>query len=250
MQPLASAASASASGSAASASVSISRDLLMSQFWQNLQARLQPAVPKDSTADPGRKWLSGFFSTGSTQNPLDRPYEVSTIWSPVTGPDEAEPALSLVQPAGSRDTRRTAPDRRRAGARTGSARCAGRPAIRRRSSEAPQCDRTRGDRGSPGLRRRKAARDCRSGCWSGRYAAVWSAGSSKWSKAAAGHGLPATECCHTTPTSSPTRGRARCSRRRPSPGRRPPPAGPGAQACRRPGRSPSGPPRAPRSACS
>ena len=24
-------------------------------------------------AEPGRKWLSGFFSIGSTQNPLDRP---------------------------------------------------------------------------------------------------------------------------------------------------------------------------------
>ncbi len=53
--------------------MSISRDLEMSQFWQNLQARLQPAVPKDSTALPGRKWLSGFFSTGSTQKPLERP---------------------------------------------------------------------------------------------------------------------------------------------------------------------------------
>ena len=42
-------------GLAASMSVSISRDLLMSQFWQNLQARLQPAVPKDSTGVPGRK---------------------------------------------------------------------------------------------------------------------------------------------------------------------------------------------------
>jgi hypothetical protein len=34
---------------------------------------LQPAVPKDSTDVPGRKWLSGFFSIGSTQNPLERP---------------------------------------------------------------------------------------------------------------------------------------------------------------------------------
>ena len=64
---------ASSSGDAESASVSISRDLLMSQFWQNLQARLQPAVPNDSTAEPGRKWLSGFFSIGSTQKPLERP---------------------------------------------------------------------------------------------------------------------------------------------------------------------------------
>ena len=28
---------------------------------------------------PGRKWFSGFFSTGSTQKPLERPYDVSTI---------------------------------------------------------------------------------------------------------------------------------------------------------------------------
>jgi len=27
--------------------------LEMSQFWQNLQARLQPAVPKDNTDEPG-----------------------------------------------------------------------------------------------------------------------------------------------------------------------------------------------------
>ena len=53
--------------------MSISRDLLMSQFWQNLQARLQPAVPNDSTGVPGRKWLSGFFSIGSMQKPLERP---------------------------------------------------------------------------------------------------------------------------------------------------------------------------------
>src|SRR6185436_18895461 len=80
-QPSSAADRASASGDAADDSVSISRDLEMSQFWQNRQARLQPAVPKDSTAEPGRKWLSGFFSTGSTQNPDERPYEASTIWS-------------------------------------------------------------------------------------------------------------------------------------------------------------------------
>ncbi len=62
-----------ASGDASSASVSISLDLEMSQFWQNRQARLQPAVPKLKIAVPGRKWLRGFFSTGSTQNPLERP---------------------------------------------------------------------------------------------------------------------------------------------------------------------------------
>ena len=72
-QPSRWAARAIASGEAASASVSSSRDFEMSQFWQKRQARLQPAVPKESTADPGRKWLSGFFSIGSTQNPDERP---------------------------------------------------------------------------------------------------------------------------------------------------------------------------------
>ena len=70
--------SASAPGDAAAARVSTSRDLEMSQFWQNLHARLHPAVPNDNTGVPGRKWFSGFFSTGSTQNPLDRPYDVRT----------------------------------------------------------------------------------------------------------------------------------------------------------------------------
>ena len=27
--------------------------LLMSQFWQNLQVRLQPAVPNENTLEPG-----------------------------------------------------------------------------------------------------------------------------------------------------------------------------------------------------
>ena len=80
-QPSASAAVASPAGDAASARVSISRDFEMSQFWQNLHARLQPAVPNDSTGVPGMKWLSGFFSIGSTQKPLDRPYEARTTWS-------------------------------------------------------------------------------------------------------------------------------------------------------------------------
>ena len=45
----------------------------MSQFWQNLHARLQPAVPKLNTLLPGWKWFSGFFSMGSTQKPELRP---------------------------------------------------------------------------------------------------------------------------------------------------------------------------------
>ena len=46
-QPWRTAASAIASGPAAAARVSTSRDLLISQFWQNLHARLHPAVPKE-----------------------------------------------------------------------------------------------------------------------------------------------------------------------------------------------------------
>ena len=51
----------------------MSRLFEMSWFWQKLQARLQPAVPKESTGVPGRKWLSGFFSIGSMQKPEERP---------------------------------------------------------------------------------------------------------------------------------------------------------------------------------
>src|SRR5687767_7526580 len=72
-QPSRCASAASAAGDASEVSVSISRDLEMSQFWQKRHARLQPAVPNESTDVPGRKWLSGFFSIGSTQNPDERP---------------------------------------------------------------------------------------------------------------------------------------------------------------------------------
>src|SRR4051794_14625316 len=54
-QPRSRAAVAIVAGDALSASVSISFDFEMSQFWQNRQARLQPAVPNDSTELPGRK---------------------------------------------------------------------------------------------------------------------------------------------------------------------------------------------------
>ena len=53
--PLARAASAIRPGEAVSSSRSISRLFEMSQFWQNLQARLQPAVPKENTLLPGWK---------------------------------------------------------------------------------------------------------------------------------------------------------------------------------------------------
>ena len=60
-------------GDAVSIKASSSRALEMLQFWQKRQPRLQPAVPKESTPEPGRKWLRGFFSMGSMQNPEARP---------------------------------------------------------------------------------------------------------------------------------------------------------------------------------
>ena len=53
LQPSSPAARAIVSGVAWSASVSISRDFEMSWFWQNLHARLQPAVPNERMLDPG-----------------------------------------------------------------------------------------------------------------------------------------------------------------------------------------------------
>ena len=42
------------------------RDCEISQFWQHLHSRLQPAVASESACAPGRKWKNGFFSIGST----------------------------------------------------------------------------------------------------------------------------------------------------------------------------------------
>jgi len=67
------AAVAMVSGSARSLSCPTSRDLEIDQFWQNLHPRLQPAVPNDSTLEPGKKCASGFFSMGSMQKPVLRP---------------------------------------------------------------------------------------------------------------------------------------------------------------------------------
>ncbi len=55
LQPSSRAESAMRPGEAESESRSICRDFEMSQFWQNRQARLQPAVPNEKTDEPGRK---------------------------------------------------------------------------------------------------------------------------------------------------------------------------------------------------
>jgi hypothetical protein len=43
------------SGAACELKRATSRLFEISQFWQNEQARLQPAVPKERTDEPGRK---------------------------------------------------------------------------------------------------------------------------------------------------------------------------------------------------
>ena len=53
MQPAPAAASATLAGDAAADSAWSSLAFEMSQFWQKRQPRLQPAVPNDSTLDPG-----------------------------------------------------------------------------------------------------------------------------------------------------------------------------------------------------
>jgi hypothetical protein len=37
----------------------------MVQFWQFKQWKLHPAVAMEKMRVPGKKWYSGFFSTGS-----------------------------------------------------------------------------------------------------------------------------------------------------------------------------------------
>ncbi len=88
---------ASNSGEAVSAKVSTSRDLLMSQFWKNLQTKLQPAVPNERIAVPGKKWFSGFFSIGSIQKPLDQPlgHKYNLLFSAFT--HETESLLPFFQ---------------------------------------------------------------------------------------------------------------------------------------------------------
>jgi len=85
------------------ASVSISRDLEISQFWQNLHARLHPAVPNDSTADPGRKWLSERLLLDRIDaEPAGASVagELHLVVNPAA--DEAQSALALVKFAGAR----------------------------------------------------------------------------------------------------------------------------------------------------
>jgi len=48
----------------------------MSQFWQNRQARLQPAVPNDSTGVPGMPTLEGERSRMLGQAMLEEPCQL------------------------------------------------------------------------------------------------------------------------------------------------------------------------------
>jgi hypothetical protein len=46
--------------------VSSGRACEISQFWQNLQSKLHPAVAMENDRVDGSTWKKGFFSTGST----------------------------------------------------------------------------------------------------------------------------------------------------------------------------------------
>ena len=39
---------------------------LISQFWQNMQEKLHPAVARENERVAGSTWKKGFFSMGST----------------------------------------------------------------------------------------------------------------------------------------------------------------------------------------
>ena len=71
--PTSAAAAARARGAAGAARVSNCREVEISQFWQYLHARLQPAVPKDRIVEPGSTCARGFFSMGSSTKPEERP---------------------------------------------------------------------------------------------------------------------------------------------------------------------------------
>jgi len=60
-------------------------------FWQNLQSRLQPTVPMDRISVPGRKWNSGFFSTGSTLTAHGLPYTSEYSFPPRLARTEQNP---------------------------------------------------------------------------------------------------------------------------------------------------------------
>ena len=82
--------------------MSISRDLEMSQFWQNLQARLQPAVPNDSTARAGQEVVERLLLHRVDAEPARPAVRREHDLVVHAAADEAQPALALVQPAGAR----------------------------------------------------------------------------------------------------------------------------------------------------
>ncbi len=77
----------------------MSLDLLISQFWQNLHARLQPAVPNDSTLLPGIKVVERLFldrvDTEAGRSSVGSEYHLLTL----AHTHKAGTALSFMQPA-------------------------------------------------------------------------------------------------------------------------------------------------------
>ena len=91
-----------ASGEAASASVSISLDLEMSQFWQNRQARLQPAVPKREDRRAGQEVVERLLLDRVDAEPARAPVGGEHDPVALAGAHEAQAALAVAQLAGPR----------------------------------------------------------------------------------------------------------------------------------------------------
>lgn len=72
-QPAASASPGRSAGISLRHGTSAGEACEMSWFWQLRQARLQPAAASEKHGEPGTKWKSGFFSTGSTPMAHTRP---------------------------------------------------------------------------------------------------------------------------------------------------------------------------------
>ena len=150
----------------ASASVSISRDFEMSQFWQNLQPRLQPAVPNESTGRPGQEVVQRLLLDRVDAEAARPPVRREDDLAALARAHEAE-ARAAPRAAGTRaGRRRTGRARRRGGASTASdvsshlhdAPCEGTPdrqSVRDGGRRAPARSRA----GGPPARRRDPAHD-------------------------------------------------------------------------------------------
>ncbi len=79
--------------------MAVSRDLLMSPFWQKRQARLQPAVPKESTGVPWKEVVERLLLDGIDAEAAGAPPGGEDDRIALTRPHEARAALPFAQAA-------------------------------------------------------------------------------------------------------------------------------------------------------